>query len=89
MRACSKAELGGGRDVTNLGAERRQIWVGGRTDWGKRQDGWLRPGLGEGMGQTWIEKETGTERRSKSWGRSSEKQWTDGEMVLRRELERG
>lgn len=75
--------------MTSLGGERRQIWVGGRTDWENRQDGWFRPDLGEGVGQTWRGKETETGRRSKSWGRSSEKPWTDGEMVLRRELERG
>lgn len=64
--------------VTDLGEESRQIWSGGRTDWGKRRDGWFRPDMEEGMGQTWGEKETGTGRRSQSWGRGSEKHWTDG-----------
>lgn len=74
-----KAELGGRRGVTDLGKEK--IDLGRRQDRqiGERQDGWFRPDLEEGMGQTWRGKETGTgRRRSKSWGRGSEKHWTDG-----------
>lgn len=77
VRACSKAQLGG-REVTE---ERRQVWAGDRCQ--------VRPDLGEGTGQTWRGKEIGTGRRSKGWGRGSEKHRTDGEMVLRGELERG
>lgn len=47
----------------------------GQTDWGKTR--WM-VDLEEGMGQTWRGKETGTRRRSKSWGRGSEKHWADG-----------
>lgn len=37
--AHSQAELNGSV-VTDTGGEDGQIRVGGRTDWGRRQDGW-------------------------------------------------
>lgn len=89
MRACSKAELGERRGVTDLGKKEDDRSGQETADCGKRQHGWFRPDLGEGMGQTWRGKKTGTRRRSKSWGRGTEKHWTDGERWCREELERG
>lgn len=53
MRACSKAELGERRGVTDLGKKEDDRSGQETADCGKRQHGWFRPDLGEGMGQTW------------------------------------
>lgn len=78
-----------GSTVTSLGGERRQIWVGGRTDWENRQDGWFRLRSCGRVGQDLERERNRNRRRSKSGEESSEKPWTDGEMVLRRELREG
>lgn len=48
LRACSKAELGGRGQVTDLGEERRQVWAGDR---------WTTEARSGGRDRTDLEKE--------------------------------
>lgn len=74
--------------LPDVGKERRQVWAGGRTDWGKTQDGCLDQTWGKGWDRP-GEKKRQEQGGGASLGEEAVRNTGQmGEMVLRKELER-